>query len=137
MQAAFNPEALEVCTVRGRYELPSSPFIEYRAFTDPSGGKVDSFSVAIGHRDESGNPVIDLVRAWDSPCNPKEVTGEIAEVLKAYGCLTVTGDRFAGEWPVAEFQSHGIAYQQAEVNKSELYLAFGAADKFPRRRAAR
>jgi len=124
LQAAFSPEALEFCTVKGRDELPSSPFIEYRAFTDPSGGKVDSFSLAIGHRDESGNAVIDLVRAWDPPFNPKEVTGEIAEVLKAYGCLTVSGDLFAGEWPIAEFQSHGIAYQQAQANKNELYLSF-------------
>ena len=124
LQAAFSPEALEVCTVKGRYELPSSPFIEYRAFTDPSGGKADSFSLAIGHRGESGAVVIDLVRAWDPPFSPKDVTVQIAEVLKAYGCLTVTGDRFAAEWPIAEFQSHGIAYQQAEINKSELYLAF-------------
>src|SRR5262249_47712445 len=32
--------------------------------------------------------------------------------------------RFAAEWPVAEFHEHGIAYQQSELNKSELYLAF-------------
>jgi hypothetical protein len=66
------------------------------------------------------------VRAWDSPFNPKEVTGELAKVLKAYGCLTVTGDRFAAEGPIAEFHEHGITYQQCEVNKSELYLAFVA-----------
>ena len=38
--------------------------------------------------------------------------------------LNVTGDRFAAEWPVAEFREHGIAYEQCEQNKSELYLAF-------------
>jgi hypothetical protein len=65
-----------------------------------------------------------LVRAWDPPFNPKVVTGEIAEVLKDYGVLNVTGDRFAAEWPVAEFREHGIAYEQCEQNKSELYLAF-------------
>ena len=38
--------------------------------------------------------------------------------------LNVTGDRFAAEWPIAEFREHGIAYSQCEQNKSELYLAF-------------
>ena len=27
-------------------------------------------------------------------------------------------------WPIAEFREHGIAYEQCEQNKSELYLAF-------------
>ena len=90
---------------------------------DPSGGKADAFTVAIGHKAEDKS-IIDLVRGWDPPFNPKVVTGEIAEVLKAYGVLNVTGDRFAAEWPVAEFREHGIAYEQCELNKSELYLAF-------------
>jgi hypothetical protein len=38
--------------------------------------------------------------------------------------LNVTGDRFAAEWPVAEFREHGIGYQQCEQSKSDLYLAF-------------
>ena len=68
--------------------------------------------------------VVDLVRGWDPPFNPKVVVEEISEVLKEYGVLSVTGDRFAAEWPIAEFKDHGIAYQQAEKNKSELYLGF-------------
>lgn len=52
------------------------------------------------------------------------VTGEIAEVLKGYGVLNVTGDNYAGEWPVASFRTHGIAYERCEKSKSEMYLAF-------------
>ena len=36
----------------------------------------------------------------------------------------MTGDRYAGEWPRERFQAHGITYQPAEMNRSELYLAF-------------
>jgi hypothetical protein len=79
LQAAFSPQSLEACTVKGRSELPASPIIEYRAFCDPSGGKVDAFTVAIGHKSERA--VIDLVRAWDSPFDPSVVVGEVAEVL--------------------------------------------------------
>jgi hypothetical protein len=38
--------------------------------------------------------------------------------------LNVTGDRFAAEWPIAEFSAPGVSYTQCEQNKSELYLAF-------------
>jgi hypothetical protein len=48
----------------------------------------------------------------------------MAEVLKGYGVLSVTGDNYGGEWPVASFRSHGIAYERCEKSKSELYLAF-------------
>jgi Terminase large subunit, ATPase domain len=122
LQAAFSPESLEACTVKGRSELPASPIIEYRAFCDPSGGKVDAFTVAIGHKSERA--VIDLVRAWDSPFDPSVVVGEVAEVLKGYGCLNVTGDKYAAEWPISSFRSHGISYQQCELSKSDLYLSF-------------
>src|SRR5262245_49866643 len=112
LQAAFSPEALEACTIKGRDYLLPTPIISYQAFVDPSGGKADAFTVAIGHKAED-KVIVDMVRAWDSPFNPKEVTGEISKILKAYGCLTVTGDRFAAEWPLAEFHEHGITYQQS------------------------
>jgi hypothetical protein len=123
LSAAFSPESLEACTVKGRDELPASPIIGYSGFVDPSGGKADSFTLAISHRDED-RTVIDLVRAWDPPFDPGVVTGEIAEVLKGYGVLSVTGDNYGGEWPVASFRTHGIAYTRCEKSKSELYLAF-------------
>jgi hypothetical protein len=123
LSAAFSVEALESCTVKGRSELPASPLIKYQAFVDPSGGKHDSFTVAIGHK-ENGKAIIDLIRAWTPPFDPGVVTGEIAEVLKGYGVLSVTGDNYAGEWPVASFRNEGISYERCEKNKSELYLAF-------------
>ena len=85
LSAAFSLEALEACTIKGRDELPPSPIIQYQSFVDPSGGKADAFTVAIGHKAED-KAIIDLVRAWDPPFNPKVVTGEIAEVLKPMAC---------------------------------------------------
>ena len=59
-----------------------------------------------------------------SPFNPDAVVWEFSQTLKSYRCSTVTGDRYAGEWPRERFQAHGITYQPAEMNRSELYLAF-------------
>jgi hypothetical protein len=123
LAAAFSPEALEACVIPGRVELPASPIISYSAFVDPSGGRADSFALAIGHK-ESDIAILDLLRAWTSPFDPGVVVAEAAEILKAYGVLSVTGDNYGGEWPVASFRAHGIAYERCEKSKSELYLAF-------------
>src|SRR5262249_47876456 len=62
LSAAFSPESLEACTIKGRTDLPASPIVEYKAFCDPSGGKADAFTLAIGHKAENG-AVIDLIQA--------------------------------------------------------------------------
>jgi hypothetical protein len=122
LSAAFSVESLEACTIKGRGDLPPSSIIQYQAFVDPSGGKGDAYTVAIGHK--SDKVVIDVARAWPSPLDPKIVTSEVSEILKAYGISTVTGDRYGGEWPTSEFREHGISYEQSVKPKSELYLAF-------------
>ena len=34
----------------------------------------------------------------------------------------VTGDNYGGEWPVAEFKKHSVAYALSEKHRSQLYL---------------
>jgi hypothetical protein len=41
--------------------------------------------------------------------------------LRRYGISKLTGDRYAGEWPVARFREHGIAFEQSARPKSDLY----------------
>jgi hypothetical protein len=55
------------------------------------------------------------------PFSPEAVVEEFAAVLKAYGCLEVTGDRYAGEWPRKRFAAHGINYRPADQPKGDLY----------------
>jgi hypothetical protein len=49
------------------------------------------------------------------------VIGEFAETLKIYGISSVTGDRFAGEFPRERFLTHGIRYEVAAKPKADLY----------------
>ena len=44
-----------------------------------------------------------------APFSPGSVVTEFAGTLKSYRISTVTGDRYAGEWPRERFQVHGIA----------------------------
>jgi hypothetical protein len=42
-------------------------------------------------------------------------------LLKSYRVDVITGDKYAGLWPVERFQVHGIRYEQAAKPKSDLY----------------
>jgi hypothetical protein len=122
LEAAFSLQALEACVIKGRDELPASPIISYCGFVDPSGGRHDAFTLAIGHN-EAQKAVLDLVKAWHPPFDPSAVVGEISELAKGYGVSSLTGDNYGGEWPVEAFRHHGIRYERAEKHKSEIYLA--------------
>jgi hypothetical protein len=123
LEAAFSIEMLHACVIPDRTELLPSKAIAYRAFTDPSGGRSDAFTVGIGHKDSTGKAVIDLLRGFKPPFDPSVVVGELSEILHRYGIVTVEGDNYGGEWPVERFRRHGIHYERATKTKSELYVA--------------
>jgi hypothetical protein len=122
--SSFVPvEALEACIVPGRFELPRISGKQYFAFTDPSGGSSDSFTLAIAHAEDDGTVVLDLVRETVPPFSPDAVITEDAAVLKkGYGLSEVEGDRYAGEFPRELFAKCGVHYKVAERTRSELYL---------------
>ena len=94
------------------------------------------YDLAIAHK-EDGRAVLDCILERKAPFSPDSVVGEFSGTLKAYGISTVTGDRYAGEWPAERFSAHGIRYEPAELNRSELYLAFLPLVNFGSRRLAR
>jgi hypothetical protein len=125
LSTLFDPAALDDVTVSDRRELAPSSRFAYSAFCDPSGGRGDAFTLAIGHREGSADSlrvVVDLVRAWFPPFDPSRVVAEAAEVLRGYRVSSVTGDRYSGEFVVSEFRRHEIAYQTSEKDRSALYL---------------
>lgn len=123
LQAAFSPESIAACVISGRDELMPTKSIAYEAFTDPSGGRSDAFTLGIGHRDVTEKAVIDCLRFWRPPFDPSVVVAEAGEILRRYGVVTVGGDNYGGEWPVEQFKRHGIHYERQTRSKSELYLA--------------
>jgi hypothetical protein len=67
--------------------------------------------------------IVDCVRAWQPRFNPSGVVEE-ASALLSYGCHSVAGDRYAGEWPREAFRGVGVGieYAVAEPDRSRLYL---------------
>lgn len=120
VESLFDPEAVRAVTVQGRRELAPAEALRYVAFVDPSGGSSDSFTLAIAHR-EGERAVLDVVRETRPPFSPEQVVADYAALLQQYRIYTVTGDRYAGEWPRERFAIHGISYVPSERTRSDLY----------------
>jgi hypothetical protein len=113
-------EVLEAVTVKGRATMPPEYSRSYQAFVDPSGGAHDAMTLAIAHRD-GNRGVLDALLERRPPFSPQTVVSEFVDALRYYRIRSISGDRYAGEWPREAFQKHGIGYRLAEHTKSELY----------------
>ena len=121
-------EAVLACVSPAVLERAREYYKVYHAFTDPSGGSSDSFTLAIGHKDIATKVmVVDAVREAKPPFSPEAVTAEFAGLLRSYGISKVVGDRYAGEWPKEQFGKFGIRYEQSAKPKSDLYIDLLAA----------
>lgn len=116
-------EIVDAVTVRGRVEIPPNGGVEYRAFVDPSGGSSDSMTLAIAHA-EGDRAILDCIREVRPPFSPSSAVAEFAAVLRAYRISTVSGDRYAGQWPTERFRENGIDYRPSDRPKNEIYLDF-------------
>jgi hypothetical protein len=117
--AQFVPfDVVQACL--GDYREMAPARTQYSAFVDPSGGSADSFTLAVAHR-ENDCAIIDAVREARPPFSPDGVVAEFALLCKSYHITSVTGDRYAGEFPRELFRKHGISYELAEKTKSDLY----------------
>ena len=123
--SAFQPEPVMEAVARGVSSRPPDPALTYSAFVDMSGGSSDDAVIAIGHRDPDGKAVIDVLtnQGGSPPFDPRAAVARFAGLLKKYGVSRVRGDRFAGNTFVADFQSHGIAYEPSTRTASQLYEA--------------
>jgi hypothetical protein len=122
LESYVDREAVERCVVRDRTELPPRSGVAYVGFADPSGGKSDSFTLCIAHR-EADVAVLDVLRERRPPFNPDDVVREHARLLRDYGLSNVTGDRYAAAWVEERYRAHGIRYERAPFSKSDYYVA--------------
>ncbi|QTP55425.1 hypothetical protein HNO51_12480 [Billgrantia sulfidoxydans] len=121
VEAFLTREVVEACTELGRIELPPITGTRYTAFTDPAGGSgKDAFTLAIGHL-EGSVAVVDAIRSRKPPFSPEAVVAEFSDLLKQYRISSVTGDRYAGEFPRELYRNQGITYEIADRPRSDLY----------------
>lgn len=119
--AYVDRELIETAVDWGVVVRPPASGVRYRSACDPSGGRGDSFTMAICH-DEGDVSIVDCVVEIKPPFNPTEATATMAATLKSYGLHSTVGDRYAAEWVVAAFAGCGIDYKHSDRDRSAAYL---------------
>lgn len=134
VQAFITEEFYDSCVSRGVDERAPTKGLQYWAFTDPSGGRVDAYTLSICHveypakeapaKGLSGVPVVvqDYLGVWASPLDPYDVVKEQIPILHRYGLKGVTGDKYGGDIIPAMYAKWGVGYIHASKSKSQYYL---------------
>jgi hypothetical protein len=120
IESFVSRDVVDAATFPGRVELPPVPGEVYCGFVDPSGGSVDSMTLAIAHC-EGDMAILDVVREVRPPFSPDAVVKDFAELLGRYRVREVTGDRWGGEFVHEQFENRGVPYRVSDRTKSELY----------------
>lgn len=104
--------------------------VHYQMVADPSGGRVDSFTAAVGHV-EGRLLIIDAIYEKRAPFDSDVALDEVSEFAKNYGCHELLGDAYGADLIVAGFRRRGLTYKHlkmdgadagAKLNRSEIYL---------------
>lgn len=119
----YNSTALEDCRTSGQMEIPYQSGNRYFGFVDMSGGRKDSYSLAISHH-EDGKVFVDCtMEIIPSPrVKPSDVCHDFAAILKSYGLSQATGDQYGAQWIVEGFEREGITLEKSALNSSALYI---------------
>jgi hypothetical protein len=123
LESYVSPETVAACTDYGVTLREYKSNIHYVVHTDPSGGRQDSFTVAIGHA-ENGVGILDILLERKPPFSPTDVVTEFCETLKLYHITQVEGDRYGAEFVQEQCRLNGIRYIEAKKTTSEYFGGF-------------
>ena len=115
-------DLLDAAVTPGITVRPPLGGVSYVAWVDASGGRGDAFTSAVAHA-EGDAVILDAVYERRAPFNPIEVVAEVAELMQRYRIVSVTGDKYAADFCTETFASNGIRYQNAEHDRSAIYLS--------------
>jgi len=115
----FIPEAMVDLYCSNSVQGPKAG-VHYVAFMDPSGGRSDSFTLAIAHV-ENEKIWLDFLAEHEPPFTPSEVVLEYSGVLQHYGIKEVVSDRYAGVWVQDAFKKYQINVAFSDLVASDLY----------------
>jgi hypothetical protein len=118
----YPDDDIDRAIVPGRREMPFLPATAYTAFVDPSGGRHDSMTCGIAHRDRDEKVVLDRLLVQPAPFDPQDTTSRFCETIRGFGLHSVVGDRYASEWVSRMFSKYGVRYEPADSDKSAIYV---------------
>ena len=122
LETFLTSEVIDAAVINGRYELAPIQGVDYHCYIDPSGGRGDSMTFSVVHKEDSGQIVQDALYVKKPPFDPAVCVKEFVSVLNRYGISMVEGDRYGGSWVSSSFQKENIFYQPSSFSKSDIYL---------------
>ena len=123
LESYVSPETVAACTDAGVVLRAYKSGVHYVAHCDPSGGRQDSFTVAIGHV-ENGIGILDILLERRPPFSPTDTVSEFCETLKSYSIVSIEGDRYGAEFVQEQFRLNGIRYIESEKTTSDYFAGF-------------
>jgi hypothetical protein len=114
-------ELVAAAVDRGVITRPPQAGVEYVGFADPSGGRGDSFTMAIAHV-EDDRVILDCVFERRAPFDSDAVMDEMAALLRSYRIVRCGGDNYGAAWVADAFERRGIRYIVSERKRSVIYL---------------
>jgi hypothetical protein len=123
LETLLADQIVTAAVVPNRFEILPIQGVDYHCFIDPSGGRGDSMTLSIVHKEDSGQIVQDCLVVKRPPFDPSAAVEEFVTVLQRYGIHMVEGDRYGGSWVSSSFERvGGIFYQPSPFTKSDIYL---------------
>jgi hypothetical protein len=126
----FDREVVQAAIDQGVTIRWPRPGIRYLLAVDPSGGRGDSFTAAVGHSDGE-LLIIDRVYERRAPFVADVALDEIAEIARDYRVGAAYGDDYGAGLTVSAFRQRGIDYRpiaihdrgtEDKVSRTEIYL---------------
>jgi hypothetical protein len=124
LESFISREAVMACVDPGVLERPPSDGVQYFSFVDPSGGNVDSMTLAIAHESDE-RVAVDALYERTAPFDPESCVDEFVQLMSRYGISETNGDRFGAAWVTTAFEKRNIAYRPCELPRTE-HLPFPA-----------
>lgn len=115
ISAVFDPELVAAAVVRERHDLSPQPKTRYVMALDPAMVR-DTWSLVIGHREQSGRIIVDLVRGWrgtpKAPVMLEPTLDEIAGLSVLYNGAGALTDQYSAQAVLQGLRRRGIAVRE-------------------------
>jgi predicted DNA-binding antitoxin AbrB/MazE fold protein len=121
----IDADTISFAIIPGRFGLAFRAENKYVGYINSSGGRADSFALAIGHKEKTnGKILLDVAREVRPPFRPAVVVEEFSEILKEYRISEIQADSYTGDWISSAFKEHEIEVANTKKSKSEIYSEF-------------
>jgi len=123
LSSYLSRDLVEAACDRGVTARPWRQGIRYASWFDSGGGRSDSFTCAVAHK-EGDLAIVDATVEVRAPFDTSAAVAQVVALLRAYHLHRTMGDDYAAGFTVAEFRRHGITCEDRPtgVDRSVLYL---------------